>query len=151
MFSDTYRCRPCGHEFTHDHKGFWLGPLPAKLDRDTSEAFLAEHTQIQYCPTCQLGLIIPTHLDRAEWLDWRARNAPDFGRYPFLVSLAARIDASFTGEPWSVDIGSISCPYCATLLVTGSFQPVCRQCGSSDLEHINQWHSQTRDVWPPII
>src|SRR5436853_5109183 len=112
MFSDTYRCRPCGHEFTHDYKGFWLGPLPAKLDRDTRKAFLAKQTQNLFCPTCQLELTIPSHLDRAAWLDWRARHASDFSRYPFLVDLVACIEASFSGEPWMVDIGTIQCPYC---------------------------------------
>lgn len=151
MFSDTYRCRPCGLEFTHDHKGFWVGPSPAKLDRDTSEAFLALHTQTFCCPSCQLELTIPSLLDRAAWLDWRASHEWYFTRYPFLVSLVDRIDASFTGEPWSVGIGSISCPYCDIPLVSGSFQPTCRHCRSTDLEHITQWHSQPRDIWPPII
>ena len=151
MFSDTYRCRPCGQEFTHDYKGFWLGPLSTKLDRDTIEAFLTHHTQNFYCSSCQLELTIPSLLNRAAWIEWTTDHEPQYRRYPFLVKLVDRIEASFAGDPWRVDIGSISCPYCEKLLDSGSFQLACRSCGSNDVEHINQSHSQTRDYWPPIV
>jgi Zn finger protein HypA/HybF involved in hydrogenase expression len=158
MFCDTYRCRPCGHKFTHEHKNFWLGPLPpsigdgdvGRIDLAAIEAFLARHTRNLFCPTCHLEVSIPSLLDRESWLDWCAHES-GFRRYPFLVGLAVRIDSTFSGEPWNVDIGSISCPYCSTILVLDRFQPTCPQCGGSDLDHIGDWHAQTRDTWPPIV
>ena len=155
MYSDTYRCRACTHEFTHDHKGFWIGPLPpridGRIDPTTWEKFEAERTRTFTCPACNLELTLPSNLDRAAWLKWRVRDEAWFRRYPFLVGLVARIEESFSHEPWLVDIGRINCPYCTTELVAARFEPVCPQCGSSELEHTDQWHSQTRDPWPPII
>jgi hypothetical protein len=155
MFSDSYRCRPCGHKFTLELKDFWVGPLPPRVDGHLDPAliedFTARHTQTFHCSQCTVELTIPSLLLRPDWLYWRTRFESDYSRYPFLRSLVSRIDSSFIDQPWSVAIGSIPCPYCTTPLAAGSLQPSCTRCHSDDVEHINQWHSQTRDLWPPVI
>ena len=94
---------------------------------------------------------MPSLLLRIDWLYWRDRFQSDYSRYPFLRVLVSRIEATFAGQPWRVELGDISCPYCGVSLEAGSFQPSCPHCRSHDLGHIDQWHSQIRDPWPPLV
>jgi ribosomal protein S27AE len=151
MFTDFYRCRACGNDFAIEHKSFWLGPMPRSLGGITCNEGIARHTQTFHCSHCAMTLTIPKLLIRPDWLVWKSRFESDYTRYPFLTGLVSRIDATFAKQPWYVDIGSITCPYCGTSLAAGDFQPRCGRCHSEDLEHVNQWVSQTRELWPPVV
>lgn len=155
MFTDFYRCRPCDHEFQVDHKTFWVGPSPPETEpafiRAEIDAYIAKHTQTFHCSACFLTLTIPSLAIRTDWLNWRDRYKAYYSRYPFVCGLVELIDSTYIGQPWRVAIHNIRCPYCSTHLARGVYEPSCPKCLSGDLKIIDQWHSQTRDVWPPEI
>ena len=150
MFTDVYRCRSCGHEFEISLMSFRVGPLPVCPDPAKDEESTRRHTRQFCCNACVMEVTIPVLLIRPDWFSWKQNAGAVYSRYPFLRDLITRIEFTYAGLPWHVDICDISCPYCAGKLVMGKFQPSCKSCGSSDLEHINCYHAQVAGAWPPL-
>jgi hypothetical protein len=96
-------------------------------------------------------LTIPSLAIRPDWVHWLGQDEAKYSQYPFLRAIVARIEATFTGLPWHVDIGAVFCPYCQAPLVAGEFHAVCDQCGSDDLELTDQCFAQVMGPWPPVV
>jgi hypothetical protein len=151
MFSASFRCKRCSFDFTIDHKDFRIGPFaPTESETNERGESVDRCTRTLHCSQCALVLEIPKLLQRVDWIFWRDRSQRRHFGYPFVEDLITRIDATFAGHPWRVDIGEIACPYCANPLREGKFQPVCLRCQSRDLEHTNQCFSQIAGLWPPV-
>ena len=167
-----YVCNDCGADALITVKDFMLGPFPEKWTRGppkdaTPEERAERKRQIQEwearcsqyftCDSCDLKLFLPKEIERAEWVRWKREDARSRNpyTYPFLVSLAARIDKELNSSTrCTMDFGALCCPYCSRPLVSkGDISPKCRHCGSSNtkLFGVGIVSGRFPDPWPPVI
>jgi len=160
-----YTCRRCAFKVDANVKSFWLGPQNSPPDepgayKEWEKAelrWLEANTRAYVCNPCWLSLTIPLVVVPASWDEWKRSNikgSHPYTEYPFLISLASRIDQYLNEMPGSpIDLGSVACPYCtAGLLIAQNFSPRCPQCGVEDMEATSGGIANMRFgvVWPPI-
>jgi hypothetical protein len=144
-------CLECGHE--------WFG-LRARIRCGRVEFDKPETYRCYSCTRCHVDLYVPRWLKRASWLRWVAENVSEMTRSPlhFKASeLGVRLDqnaldvitrspllfnacekvaaalatTSSRYLPVPIDIGPISCPACADLMIEGDPDTqlaVCPRC-----------------------
>lgn len=171
---DIYRCKWCNEESLILPKYFTLSPFPQKWvsgppktatreERDQRKRDIKEWTRRQQqtfvCDPCELMLFLPRQIDAVTWSEWKRADLlghQPHAEYPFLVTLARRIDGALTAKRECVmDFGELSCPYCSRLLISkDELSPKCKRCGSSDLEHVDSgiatMSASFPHPWPPI-
>lgn len=159
-----YTCKSCGHELDVTVKSFDLGPQPRPpadpTDYRTWEGqhlqWLVSNTRTYICDPCWLRLTVPVILARQNWEAWKSSSVQGlhpYTDYPFLVSVVSRIDSALKNHADSrVDLGDISCPYCAIRLsIKRQFSPTCPECGGGAMEFTGGGIASGHVVWPPIV
>jgi hypothetical protein len=174
-FGDEYRCKSCNEKLLVLPKYFSLLPFPERWVRGPSSTATPEerdrrrrdiqdwtrvHQQTLVCEPCELILFLPREIDDATWSEWKRENLRSrrpYTAYPFLVRLAGLVDGALAVKPGCImEFGQLSCPYCSRILVRKDrLSPKCKQCGSSDLEHLDSgiatMSASFPDPWPPIV
>lgn len=123
-------CPECGHH--------WEG-IEASMRIGTASLVSPEDTECsRFCPRCYYRLYYPTAMERRSWKRWYEgflRQSPI--RSGWLVSLLARIDASFESAGWyqqkELDLGEVTCPGCGGVMAQGvasGDRLICPRCGS---------------------
>lgn len=162
--TSEYTCSRCGHKVEALAKSFDLGPRPSAPDdpkrykgwEPETLRWLEANTKVYVCDRCWLWLTVPLVLSRADWEVWKCSNLESihpYTEYPFLNSIVSRIERALTdGSKLRIELGAISCPYCATeLSVRRDFRPTCPKCGSTEMSFSGGGIASVRGNWPPII
>jgi hypothetical protein len=173
---DIYRCNSCNEETLILPKSFHLAPFPEKFwltgtpktatqeERNQRKRDIEEwtrlHQQTFVCDPCELMLFLPRQIDAATWKEWKRVDwlgHRPHTNYPYLVTLARRIDESLAARGECVmDFGELLCPYCSRLLIAkDELSPKCKRCGSSSLAHVDSgiatMSASFPCPWPPIV
>jgi hypothetical protein len=172
---DEYHCKSCNNGLLVLPKYFNLLPFPEEWVRGPSRTATLEerderrraiqdwsrlHSQAFVCESCELILFLPRQIDATTWSQWKRKDLVShrpYTDYPFLLGLAGLVDEALATKPECVmEFGQLSCPYCSRLLVSKDhLSPKCKQCGSSDLEHLDSgiatMSASFPDPWPPIV
>lgn len=158
-----YTCRRCSDKREILVKSFSLGPLPPTPDNPGAHKgwkeklqWLESNTKMYVCDSCWLWLSVPTSINLESWESWKALDLESyspFTKYPFLIGIVSRIDRALKETPGQpIDLGALSCPYCAAQFSVGrDFQPKCTQCGSTEIAFSVCGIASVGGVWPPIV
>ncbi len=123
-------CPDCGHGWEGVESSLRIGLGSDSTPSDSKDVF---------CPHCCNRLYYPRSMERKVWQRWYERFLRQF---PFqsgwLVSLLARIDASFQSAPWyapqALNLGEVTCPGCDRRMapgIRGGDRLICPRCGSN--------------------
>ena len=162
-----YTCGNCGFKEEVLYKEFFLCPEaspPHNMTPTEYKAWEREHfawlksnTRRYTCDACWLILSVPINISLSDWKSWKASNERghrSYSKYPFVQKLVLLIERHLIDQPGaSIDLGSLSCPYCNKLLEErGEFKPVCPQCGSGEAKFGGHGVASLPrgKVWPPI-
>lgn len=125
-------CPDCGHHWEGVQATFRIGLWSNESEDDGGQNSL-------FCPRCYYRLCYPRLMDRKSWRRWYERFVRQFPfRSGWLLSLLARIDASFESAAWyqlkPFDPGEVTCPGCSMPMVpaaVGKDRLICPRCSSN--------------------